>query len=363
MKTKNLILLPLFAMLLCACAPSSVEFKLAELGYTVDFHTELQTRYITSEDYLTTSGIASGSSEKSAPQGVELSWTAKPNTSKKADKYIINLYEDDQMVDTFESEEQSLTIYNLKLDTEYQYTVSAVYGNKNFTSDFASFKTTEKGPRNLYIDEVMNIRDLGGHGIKQGLIYRSARYNETDGTSKLTNSSKEALNKLKLKTEVDLRRYGENGNITTSPISPDVTYKHLPMHYGGQNVLTNVTEYEGRTYDNPAEIKKFFELLSEQSSYPLVFHCSIGKDRTGCMAYLVESLCGMTDEYLYRDYLFSNFAKIGGMCEVKDIDDKYGFTINNYEGENHQQKTYNYLRDIVGVEEAKLDSVIAILKQ
>lgn len=351
------------AITLTACAPSSVDFRLPELGDSVDFHTELQLQYINKEDYTSTSGIASGSSEKSAPKGVELSWVAKSNSGKKADKYVIILYEQSEVVDTLETKEEQATIYNLKLNTEYKYTISAYYGSKSFTSDYSSFKTSDKGPRNLYIDQVMNIRDLGGHGIKQGLIYRSARYNETDGTSKLTEESKTSLNKLKLKTEVDLRRYGENGNVTTSPIGPDVSYKHFPMHYGGQNVLTNVAEYEGRTYNNPAEIKKFFELLSEQDSYPLVFHCSIGKDRTGCMAYLVESLCGMEEEYLYRDYLFSNFAKIGGMCETKDIDDKYGLTINNYEGENHQQKTYNYLKDVIGVDSSKLDSVISILKQ
>ena len=94
-----------------------------------------------------------------------------------------------------------------------------------------------------------------------------------------------------------------------------------------------------------------------------MFHCSIGKDRTGCMAYLVESLCGEDQEHLYRDYLFSNFAKIGGMCQVEDIDNKYGSTIASYEGATHQEKTYNYLKDVIGVEGTKLDSVISILKQ
>lgn len=360
MKAKNLILLPIFAMLLTACAPSKVTFNLTELGNSVEFHSELQLKYINNDDYTTTSGIASGSSDKSAPEGVKLSWT---NSGKKADKYLVFVYEGNEVVDSIESKEKEVVVQNLKLNTEYKYTVSAFYGSKSFLSDPVSFKTASKGPRNLYIDQVMNIRDLGGHGIKQGLIYRSARYNESDGSSKLTDDSKAALAKLNLKTEVDLRRFGENGDITSSPIGDGVSYRHLPMHYGGQNVLTNVTDYEGREYNNPVEIKNFFNLLAEQSSYPLVFHCSIGKDRTGCMAYLVESLCGMEDEYLYRDYLFSNFAKIGGMCEIKDIDDKYGFTINNYEGENHQQKTYNYLRDVIGVDSNKLDSIISILKQ
>ena len=134
------------------------------------------------------------------------------------------------------------------------------------------------------------------------------------------------------------------------------------MIFGGENVLTYVGDHSSGHYDNPAEIKNFFNILADVNNYPLDFHCSIGKDRTGCMAYLIEALCGMSEEDIYRDYLFSNFAKISGICEPKDIDDRYGKTINDYEGANLQEKTYNYLNNVVGIEKAQLDSVISILK-
>ena len=133
------------------------------------------------------------------------------------------------------------------------------------------------------------------------------------------------------------------------------------MYYGGENVLTHVGEHSGVSYDNPAQIKLFFETLADENNYPIDFHCAIGKDRTGCMAYLVEALCGMNEEDLYRDYLFSNFAKISGICEVSDIDDRYGATIKNYEGATLQEKTYNYLNQEIGVSVQNLDSIKNIL--
>ena len=133
------------------------------------------------------------------------------------------------------------------------------------------------------------------------------------------------------------------------------------MYYGGENVLTYVGERNSFLYDNPARIKEFFELLSDRNNYPIDFHCAIGKDRTGCMAYLIEALCGMKEEYLYRDYLFSNFAKISGICKTDDIDDRYGATLKAYEGETLQEKTYKYLNEVIGVESEKLDAIKDIL--
>ena len=361
----------LTALVACQANPTSFEFKLKDGGDVFDFHTELQNKYINSEDYLSTNGIAAGSSSKEQPMPLSINWEeSKSNTNKKPKYYIVDIYEGNNEtpwytrsnITNFDQDE----FFNFKLDTEYQYQVTAYYSDTlQFKSEKKAFRTTNKGPRNLYVNNVMNIRDLGGHGIKQGLIYRSGRFNEdedADGISLLDEQSKDVLlNVLKIKTEVDLRRPGENGNINASPLGETVSYNHLPMYYGGENVLTYVGERSSFLYDNPARIKEFFELLSDRNNYPIDFHCAIGKDRTGCMAYLVEALCGMEEEYLYRDYLFSNFAKISGMCEVSDIDNKYGATIKEYSGTSLQEKTYNYLNQVIGVSEANLKSIQSIL--
>lgn len=362
-------LITIFALAACSKGsndPKSFNFSLTNLGINVDFHTEFQAQYIASEDYTTTMGIASGSTAKEYPLPIILSFEGSADNKMEPASYRVDLYEDNGTT-PIKSETcqdgSGVYVYNLKVNTTYQYDVTAVYNEKlSFKSERSTFKTTAKGPRNLYVENVMNIRDLGGNGIKQGLIYRSGRFNENDGTTKITeNTINTMVNELGLKTEIDLRRPDEQGGITASPLGENINYVHLPMYYGGENVLTFSGEKNSVTYNNPARIKEFFDLLADQNNYPVDFHCAIGKDRTGCMAYLIEALCGVSEEYLYRDYLFSNFAKISGMCDIKDIDDRYGATLKAYDGESLQEKTYRYLNEVIGVTENNLQAIQNIL--
>ena len=366
MKKILIAVLSTFALIACESSQVTFSFTLDNLGQNVDFHTELQAKYNAAEDYTTTSGIASGSTSKEYPLPVTLFWNGEASDKKVADSFRIDIYEGSSetpsITKTFKDNKDN-NIYNLKINTDYRYTVTAIYDSgASYTSEPSSFKTSNKGPRNLFVENVMNIRDLGGHGIKQGLIYRSGRFNEEDGTTKITDATIETMVKeLGVKTEIDLRRPNEHGQITSSPLGDKVNYLHLPMYYGGENVLTHVGTHSEIEYDNPAQIKVFFETLADKNNYPIDFHCAIGKDRTGCMAYLIEALCGMEEEYLYRDYLFSNFAKISGICEVKDIDERYGATIKEYNGGSLQEKTYNYLNEVIGVSKDNLDAIKNIL--
>ena len=378
MKNKLFLVSPLIALMAISCSnsnsiPKEVKFKVPSLGEEAEFHTELQLKYINSTDYLTTSGIASGSSEKSAPQGVYVSWDIEKK-GKDPDSYVLSVFDEEMEGDVtiiireMGIKEKEFYIQNLKLNHRYSFKVGAAYTCGNMKcmevkeSEKYYFTTTSKGPRNLSVENINNFRDLGGHGIKQGLIYRSARFSESDGTSLVSENTRQTIFSLGINTEIDLRRRDENGEITQSPLGEEVHYYHLPMIYGGENILTYVGEHSSGHYDNPVEIKNFFEILADENNYPINFHCSIGKDRTGCMAYLIEALCGMSEEDIYRDYLFSNFSKISGICEPKDIDDRYGKTIADYEGDNLQQKTYNYLNNVIGLDKTTLDSVISILK-
>ena len=367
---KKVVLSLLLVVPLVGCTtkalPTSFSFQLNDLGQNVDFHTELQARYIAAEDYSTTAGIASGSSSKEYPDPVKITWHGKANNGKKADHFKIRVFEENNDVPVINgttSYDSEYELFNLKINTSYEYDVTAVYSDSvSFTSEKSSFKTTDKGPRNLLVENVMNIRDLGGHGIKQGLIYRSGRFNESDGTTNINDVTIMRMNvELGIKTEIDLRRDNEFGGITVSPLGQNVNYVHLPMYYGGENVLTYVGESSGVSYNNPVQIKAFFETLANENNYPIDFHCAIGKDRTGCMAYLVEALCGMEEEYLYRDYLFSNFAKISGMCEASDIDDRYGATVKAYTGATLQEKVFNYLNQEIGVSVDNLRAIQNIL--
>ena len=54
-----------------------------------------------------------------------------------------------------------------------------------------------------------------------------------------------------------------------------------------------------------AEIAKLFALLAKPEVYPVLVHCTLGKDRTGLVVLLVALLCRASEEGVRRDYVRS----------------------------------------------------------
>ena len=338
---------------------------------------DIQMAYLNSSDYSDTSPYHGGLSV-GLPTPIRLSWSGSGKS------FTVKIYKDAELTNLAVKYTTSSThydFYNDEINTDYYWTVSSATGKQ--VSDVGHFKYTPtvSEPRHLYIKGVENFRDLGGWGtynsetntytqyIKQGLIYRSGRFNEDKAEKVKVTVSKQGLfelnNHLKIKTEIDLRRSSVNeiGSLTSSVLGKNVNYFNLPMYFGGKNILTwkGTVKGDSYQYDNPAAIKQFFDLLADENNYPIDFHCSIGKDRTGCMAYLIEALMGFDKELMYRDYMFTNFSDAGDCKIQNDILDKYGGTIENYDGESYQQKTYKYLNEVVGVSTTNLDNIISIL--
>ena len=376
MKKTLLPLLLVIPLVACSTPMAAVSnLKVDSQGH----FTEAQINYLTNDDPSNTSPY-NGNMSVSKPEPVTITW----ESTRDDISYCVDFYKDigeegspSNIIVSYLTDKTSFDFYNPIFNQDYCVRVT---GYKEGTSE--KFKPsnvilfeespTVKGPRNLYVEGVENFRDIGGWGyMKQGMIYRSGRFNEdkeeTVKVSITNDGLYEVNNHLKIKTEIDLRRTSTNevGGLTNKSVLGDnVNYYQLPMAYGGNNILTFKGKLSGDDfeYDNPSKIKSFFEILANSNNYPINFHCSIGKDRTGCMAYLIEGLLGFDQESMYRDYMFTNFAE-AGMCKLTDVTDRYGKTINDYEnGSSLQEKTYHYLNEVVGVSKDNLDSIINILK-
>jgi protein-tyrosine phosphatase len=70
--------------------------------------------------------------------------------------------------------------------------------------------------------------------------------------------------------------------------------------------------------------RDYLELLLEPSSYPLVFHCSAGKDRAGFAAALTLLVAGASLETVMHDYLATNHCTanfVNGILEgLSDVE-------------------------------------------
>ena len=82
--------------------------------------------------------------------------------------------------------------------------------------------------------------------------------------------------------------------------SPIVTIKHMTlpdMAYAYRQLVRR---------DIKDSWSKIFNVLLENNSGPILFHCSAGKDRTGVVTAVILTALGIDKEIIYQDYLLTN---------------------------------------------------------
>lgn len=217
-------------------------------------------------------------------------------------------------------------------------------------------------------EQILNFRDVGGtvcsispsSKLRHGFLYRSARPD---------NATEQDRTKLKaqygIKTIIDLRSKTEhinaakkhsdaaalaqpgvvpssNSAVATALKIPGIRYAEISltgksferallwkMSWGqigkllslmamgyrtegisvlGRNVMLprGLVGLGKDTLDHSGqEIKQVFDVLADEQSYPVVVHCTQGKDRTGLVILLVLLLCEIDVEAISQDYIKS----------------------------------------------------------
>ena len=185
-----------------------------------------------------------------------------------------------------------------------------------------SFTTESLAPRTIQAvapdgSQIKNIRDVGSWPLvsvdgtakmNQGVIFRGATL---DAFANATAAQKAASSLANLKTEIDLRATSEIAaayqGVSKSWAAVDADYYQFPI------VSANGTQIDSDDNGNVTnQIRRLFSKLGTAGALPAYFHCAIGTDRTGTAGLLLLGLMGVEEEVLYRDYLMSNFANIGG---------------------------------------------------
>lgn len=371
-KLLSAALVALVALVVCAaclCACGGEQITLNKYSAPVSLHTPDQYSFIESDDISVIDVYVDGKAEKSRPQPVELKWT----DSARGSSYTVEISESKNFADclSYPADGCSVSVYNLKIGVKYYWRVKAKGGA--VVSATGEFTTAGDAPRNLYVDGVTNVRDIGGYitssgkRMMQGLIYRGGRLNKSDVNDdgyatppqvfvpEITEAGAKTLTDvLKVKTEVDLRLLERNGYPATKPAKSAVTgveYVRIPMN-GNASIDTNADK-----------IKEFMELLTDRSIYPVYFHCNIGTDRTGMFTYLLQGLCGVDETAMLKDYLFSNYGNIGEAKTPQNSKNKFVILLGangEYAGQTTAARVESYFKSI-GVSEATYNAVRDIL--
>lgn len=177
-----------------------------------------------------------------------------------------------------------------------------------------------------------NFRDIGGYATADGKTVRKGRIFRGAALFGLNEENKAFVDKLGLKTVLDLRsqnevdaapdevpfgaRYVHSSGILSLDDAPGGPGGNLDMRgllmssNGGEGVLAQLQQYMLGGYRemalHPTAFSTAFQLLLQPDGAPLFFHCTAGKDRTGvCAAYILRVL-GVPMETVMEDYMASN---------------------------------------------------------
>ena len=160
-----------------------------------------------------------------------------------------------------------------------------------------------------------NFRDLGGYPTRDGRYTRWGRLFRSDTLDELTDSDLAMLREVGLVSVIDLRTTTEversgRGLLGTEPLRY-VNLSVLPEERGEAqaapaNRITDTSErYLSYLEVGRSALIESFRLLADHASYPLVFHCQAGKDRTGVLAALVLSSISVEREAIVDDYMLT----------------------------------------------------------
>lgn len=165
----------------------------------------------------------------------------------------------------------------------------------------------------ITLENVVNIRDLGGYKTfdgkltKHNIFYRSGN---TDKSSK--NDIKKLIEVYNVKTVIDLRN---NEEIKQSPDKfaeiQEVNYINTPIEYSECLEEFKSTDrglavlYDYILKEKKQVLKTVFDTIASANEGSILFHCTLGRDRTAMVAMLLLGLVGVNRNDIIQNYTVS----------------------------------------------------------
>ncbi len=217
----------------------------------------------------------------------------------KASSYDIVVSLNDELTQAV-YEEKGLTKTSYKLNNpftnkHYYWQVTAHTKNGAIKSQIFDF-CSENEKRTIDIPSISNTRDIGGFTgkfgtMQQGLIFRSGRMDDSD------DSCQEAMSQLDIQTDLDIRNKNEG---MPNPTNRPNYYLRTMQLYANSFIEEN----------RPSTIEAV-KIFTNPNNYPVMFHCAVGRDRTGTLAMILQALAGASREYIIHDYYTSMWSVTG----------------------------------------------------
>lgn len=163
-------------------------------------------------------------------------------------------------------------------------------------------------------DNLINFRDLGGYKCKSGFTRDGIAFRcgiPRDPTEK----DLKLLRELGIKTVIDLRGIEEAKDRPSNfADDPDFDFYHISLLEANpalsKSKIPLCDMYAMSMKDYSVGYRDLFRLIGQLDG-PFMFHCFLGKDRTGILAALLLSEAGVSREDIIENYVISYDLFIG----------------------------------------------------
>ncbi|MEJ2384163.1 MAG: tyrosine-protein phosphatase [Xanthomonadales bacterium] len=176
------------------------------------------------------------------------------------------------------------------------------------------------------LEGTTNTRDIGGYLTGDLRAVRTGQIIRSEKLSRLTPEDFRKLEELGVKTVIDLRTEEEVAHAPTvwQGENPPRIF-HFPVGDSNNDWFTAgsrlmkksrfteaqslehmVDGYRMIAEEGPPSYRRLMDLVLDESNWPILIHCSAGKDRTGIATALILEAVGVDRETIMDEYLLTN---------------------------------------------------------
>ena len=199
------------------------------------------------------------------------------------------------------------------------------------------FSSTEPGERVIDLKGTTNTRDIGGYETSDLGTLRYGQIIRSDKLSRLTANDFQKLEEIGVKTVIDLRTNKEHDQSPTVWQGDNPPrFFHFPVGDANNEWFTSqrkmmkrnrfteeqslehmVKGYRMIAEEGTSSYQQLMEVVLDESNWPVLIHCTAGKDRSGVGVALILEALGVDRETIMEEYLLTN--------EISRIEDKAVF--------------------------------------
>jgi hypothetical protein len=172
------------------------------------------------------------------------------------------------------------------------------------TEASSPYDPTVCGPgKRVLQNDIVNARDLGGVPLELGTSTRCGALFRGPPLAPLSQAGCAHVAELGIRTIIDLRTLPESdakpeAACVTSSVNRIVAPLPVPYNVSPSDYIADLNTLDSMVLA--------FAALGDDAAYPIYFHCTWGRDRTGVLAAVILLALGATRENILDEYMLSS---------------------------------------------------------